>query len=289
MNQIEKHIERKLGKKVLTVLPVGGGSISSAYKAVLDGGESVFAKVSPQQRDMFLKEANGLKELTKSNAIRIPKVLIAEEDILVLEFLPAVSPSNRKKFFETFGAQFARLHRTSSSIFGYTEDNYIGSTPQQNTPCSSSWREFYHTHRLQYQFRLAEKNGYADGRLRKSFETLEKRIEHLIPEDGEPPALLHGDLWGGNFLCIEADEPVIIDPAVYYGHREADLAMTMLFGGFSESFYDAYNEAYPLKPGWQRRMEAYKLYHLFNHLNLFGEGYYGQVVGTMEQLTSGKQ
>ena len=268
---------------------MGGGSISSSYKAILAGGESVFVKVSPQQRDMFLKEANGLRQLTKSNAIKIPKVLSVNEEILVLEILPAISPSNRKKFFETFGAQFAQLHRTSSSSFGYTEDNYIGSTPQQNTPCSSSWREFFLSRRLQYQFSLAERNGYADGRLRRSFATLERQIEDLIPEDGEPPALLHGDLWGGNFLCVEGDVPVIIDPAVYYGHREADLAMTLLFGGFGDSFYDAYNEAYPLKPGWQRRMELYKLYHLFNHLNLFGEGYYGQVVGTMEQLTRGIQ
>ena len=288
MEQISLHLRRVLKREVSSVTPVGGGSISTTVKATLDNGDSVFAKVSPQQKDMFLKEANGLRELTKSEAIRIPKVLFADEEILVLEYLPSVTPSSRKKFFEEFGRQFARLHRSSSASFGFTEDNYIGSTPQQNTPCTSSWKDFYLTHRLQYQFRLAEKNGYADARLRGLYGLLERRIDDLLPGDGELPALLHGDLWGGNYLCLEGDVPVIIDPAVYYGHREADIAMTMLFGGFDDSFYRAYNNAYPLHPGWQRRMELYKLYHLFNHMNLFGEGYYGQVTRTMAELTKGK-
>ena len=116
------------------------------------------------------------------------------------------------------------------------------------------------------------------------YEKLERNIDQLIPNDGEPPTLLHGDLWSGNYLCLKGDSAAIIDPAVYYGHREADLAMTMLFGGFSETFYASYHETYPLNEGWKRRYELYKLYHLFNHLNLFGEGYYSQVMGTMRFL-----
>lgn len=284
-NEINNVIREKTGSDVASLAPLGGGSISTAYKAVLSNRSSVFIKVSPQFTDMFIKEANGLRELTKAQAIRIPHVLHADERILILEFLPAISPSNRKKFFEEFGRQFAAMHQFTAPSFGFYEDNYIGSTPQKNTPESALWREFYWTNRLLFQFRLAEKNGYADSSLRKLFSDLEKNISSAIPDDGEPPALLHGDLWGGNYICTENDTPVIIDPAVYYGHREADLGMTLLFGGFSDSFYDAYNEAYPLQRGWQQRMEVYKLYHLFNHLNLFGEGYYGQVAETMKRLT----
>ena len=284
MNPASLLVEHALKKNVTSVMPLGGGSISTAMKATLSDGEIVFVKVSPQQTDMFPKEANGLRELAKADAVRIPAVIFADEKILVLEFLPPSSPPNRKLFFEEFGRQFAALHRCTSSSFGFFEDNYIGSTPQQNLPLSSSWKEFYYTRRLQYQFLLAEENGYVNAELRRCFDALGRRMEELVPDDGEPPALLHGDLWAGNFLCMEGARPAIIDPAVYYGHHEADLAMTLLFGGFGDSFYSAYAEAYPLNPGWQRRMELYKLYHLFNHLNLFGEGYYGQVLRTMQDL-----
>jgi protein-ribulosamine 3-kinase len=283
-NIINTLIRDAVGRQVVSLSPLGGGSISTAYKTELSDGSSVFLKVSPQFSDMFIKEANGLRELEKANAIRIPRVLHADEKVLIIEFLPSTSPSNRKIFFENFGRQFAQLHRRTNRQFGFYEDNYIGSTPQKNLPMTASWREFYWQNRLLFQFHLAEKNGYADSSLRKYFSQLEKNMNNIIPDDGEPPALLHGDLWGGNYLCTANDTPVIIDPAVYYGHREADLGMTLLFGGFGDSFYSAYNEAYPLQPGWQKRMEVYKLYHLFNHLNLFGEGYYGQVAETMRRL-----
>lgn len=284
-NEINNIVRQKTGKEISSLSPLGGGSISTAYKTMLSDHSSLFVKVSPQFPDMFMKEANGLLELEKAKAIRIPHVLHTDEQILILEFIPSSSPTSRKKFFEAFGRQFAQMHKQTSVSFGFYEDNYIGSTPQKNLPQSASWREFYWTNRLLFQYRLAEKNRYADSSLRKLFSDLEKNIFSIIPDDGEPPALLHGDLWGGNYLCAEDDTPVIIDPAVYYGHREADLGMTMLFGGFGDSFYSSYNEAYPLLPGWEHRMEVYKLYHLFNHLNLFGEGYYGQVAETMRRLT----
>jgi len=284
MEHAQSLIERALKKKVTSVIPVGGGSISTALKAILEGAESVFAKISPQSNDMFLKEANGLAELAKARAIRVPRVLFVDEEVLILEYLLPSSPSSKKKFFEEFGRQFAGLHRCTSEAFGFSEDNYIGSTPQKNLPHTSSWRSFFHTHRLEFQFRLAEKNGYVESRFKALYDRLENRLEDLIPDDGEKPALLHGDLWGGNYLCSEGNTPVLIDPAVYYGHREADLAMTMLFGGFDESFYSAYRETWPLNPGWKERMELYKLYHLLNHLNLFGEGYYGQAMAVMKEL-----
>lgn len=283
-HQINTLLEGKLDSSITELAPLGGGSISTAYKATLSAGMSVFVKISPQSGDMFVKEAHGLEELSKAKALRIPNVIHADHQVLILELLPVSSPSDRKKFFEEFGRQFAQLHRYKSSSFGFYEDNYIGSTPQMNTPTAVSWKEFYFTHRLQFQFRLAEQNGYAHEELGALFTKLEQRINDLIPDDGEPPALLHGDLWSGNYLCVENDTPAIIDPAVYYGHREADLAMTTLFGGFAGQFYSAYNEAYPLNKGWEKRMELYKLYHLLNHLNLFGEGYYAQVVETMKLL-----
>ena len=284
MNPVSSLIEQALKKNVSSVTPLRGGSISTAMKAALSDGEIVFVKVSPQQKDMFPREANGLRELAKADALKVPAVIYVDEKILILEFLRPSSPPNRKTFFEEFGRQFAALHRCVSSSFGFFENNYIGSTPQKNLPRCSSWKEFYCTRRLQYQFLLAEKNGYANAELSRCFDSLCGHADELLPDDGEPPALLHGDLWAGNFLCVKRGMPAIIDPAVYYGHREADLAMTLLFGGFEDSFYSAYNEIYPLRSGWQKRMELYKLYHLFNHLNLFGEGYYGQVVCTMRKL-----
>ena len=284
MDQVSLFVERALGKRVISISPVGGGSISTAMKVTLAGRRPVFVKVSPQQPGMFQKEANGLRALAQAGAIKVPEVMFADEHILILEFLATSPPSNRKKTFEIFGRQCAGLHRCTAASFGFTEDNYIGSTPQQNTPRTDSWKEFYHIRRLQFQYYLAERNGYCDSQLRALFAALTSRIDRLIPDDGEPPALLHGDLWNGNVLILGGETTAIIDPAVYYGHREADLAMTMLFGGFGDSFYSAYHEVYPLRPGWQKRMELYKLYHLFNHLNIFGEGYYGQVVGTMQRL-----
>lgn len=243
-----------------------------------------FAKVSPQHPDMFIKEANGLRELQKANALRVPEIVFVNEKILILEFLPISHPTNRNRFFEQFGRKFAQLHHHTSDHFGFNENNFIGSTQQINLPQSRSWKEFFIANRIEYQFRLAEQNGYIDKEIISLLQRLEKQIDALIPDDGEPPSLLHGDLWSGNYLCLESDVPAIIDPAVYYGHREADLAMTMLFGGFSETFYASYHETYPLNEGWKRRCEFYKLYHLFNHLNLFGKGYYSQVVETMKKL-----
>lgn len=282
--KIENLIHSALSVPVRHVSPLGGGSISTAYKAILADGRTVFAKIQPQFPDMFTKEATGLRELALAGAIRIPEVIHADTSLLILEYLPVAVMKNRRHFFEQFGRSFARLHRHSAPVFGFAEDNYIGSTQQKNLPRMDSWRDFYWSHRLQYQFLLAERNGYADESLRLGFLRLETQLGDIIPDDGEPPALLHGDLWNGNYLCLENDEPAIIDPATYYGHREADLGMTLLFGGFSEQFYGAYNEEYPLHKGWEQRMEIYKLYHLMNHLNLFGEGYFGQVLSVLHKI-----
>ncbi len=246
-------VERIVRQGVLSVTPLGGGSISTALKATLSDGTAVFVKTLPQHKEMFTKEANGLRELAQAGAVKTPAVIHADETLLILEFLPVALPSSRKMFFEDFGRRFAALHRSTSAAFGFFENNFIGSNPQQNLPRGTSWREFFYASRLHYQFTLAERNGYADANLRTMFDALSRRMEELVPQDGEPPALLHGDLWAGNFLCLDGNTPAIIDPAVYYGHREADLAMTILFGGFGESFYSSYRRVVPPQSGLAKK------------------------------------
>jgi fructosamine-3-kinase len=180
------------------------------------------------------------------------------------------------------------MHRYTSECFGFYEDNFIGATPQLNIPDnfeSSDWTLFYLNKRLLFQFHLAERNGYTDENFRRLFSNLEKRLPEILKGSEEPPALLHGDLWSGNFMVNKAGNATLIDPAVYYGHREAELAMTKLFGGFSSSFYSAYNKTYPLKSGWEFREEVYTLYHVLNHLNLFGAGYKNQAFMLMKQYS----
>lgn len=228
---------------------------------------------------MFLKEANGLIELKKAKAIKVPDVILAEKDFILMEFIN--SSSRSKSFFKDFGIKFSQMHKYSSPGFGFYEDNYIGANPQENIPAKDEekdWIEFYFNKRILYQYKLAEKNGYSTNELRKGIFKLENKIEEILSGSEEPPSLLHGDLWSGNYMVDENGDACLIDPAVYYGHREADLGMTKLFGGFSSEFYNAYNENFPLPDGAGYRENLYKLYHVLNHLNLFGRGYYSQAI-----------
>jgi fructosamine-3-kinase len=232
---------------------------------------------------MFVKEANGLKELTKANAIRIPDVLSFDEDYTLLEYIPTGNKS--KNFFEEFGRNFAEMHKFTSDSFGFYEDNYIGSNQQKNIPNEkekSNWANFYFNKRILYQFQLAEKLGNSTPELRKGISNLENKIEEIVSDSKEKPSLLHGDLWGGNYMVDDNGNAVLIDPAVYYGHREADLGMTKLFGGFSSEFYNAYHERFQLEDGYDYREHIYKLYHVLNHLNLFGGGYYSQALSLIK-------
>jgi protein-ribulosamine 3-kinase len=174
------------------------------------------------------------------------------------------------------------MHRFSSQKFGWIRDNTIGSTPQVNK-FSSGWREFWREYRLGYQLQLARANGYT-GRLQKQGEQLMERLDQFFPGPPPVPSLLHGDLWAGNYSFDVSGEPVVFDPAVYYGDRETDIAMTELFGGFANSFYAAYREVYPLEPEYETRKTLYNLYHILNHLNLFGGGYVRQAEQMMGRL-----
>ena len=282
--KIKARIEEKLGSKIKSFNSLSGGCISDAFKVTTVEGLNYFLKYNPSiSNDMFVKEANGLKELSKANAIRIPEVLSFDEDYILLEYIP--TGSKNKNFFEDFGRNFAEMHKFTSDSFGFYEDNYIGSNPQKNIPNEkekTSWVDFYFNKRILNQFQLAEKLGNSTPELRKRISNLENKIEDIIGNTTEKPSLLHGDLWAGNYMVDENGNAVLIDPAVYYGHREADLGMTKLFGGFSSEFYNAYNERFPLEDGYDYRENIYKLYHVLNHLNLFGGGYYSQALSLIK-------
>jgi len=282
---IARHISETSGETFDPQDPhrVGGGCINTAV-TLCDGERCYFVKLSNADRlDMFEAEAEGLAELAAAEAIRVPVPLCvgttAGEAYIVMEQLRMGGMRGHSQ--AEAGRQLAALHRCTADAFGWHRDNTIGSTPQVND-WSSDWVSFWQDRRLGYQLRLAADNGYG-GRLQQLGERLVEAVPELM--DHVPvPSLLHGDLWGGNIGYDAAGRPVIFDPAVYYGDREADLAMTELFGGFGGAFYDAYKEAWPIDPGYRRRRTLYNLYHILNHLNIFGGGYGGQAVGMMERL-----
>ena len=241
-----------------------------------------FRKSGPaSSADMFAAEAEGLLELARPGVIRVPEVIDygveGNQAFIEIEYLELGRATRAHN--ERMGRQLAALHATTADRFGWHRDNTIGHTPQCNE-WSDDWVGFFREHRLGFQLRLAARNGYG---LLEDGETLMKRLPVLFADYTPEPSLLHGDLWGGNWGVCE-DEPVIFDPAVYYGDRESDLAMTRLFGGFGPAFYAAYEAAAPLAPGHRARNDLYQLYHVLNHLNLFGSGYLGQAQSLIQSL-----
>ncbi|MHB8580471.1 MAG: fructosamine kinase family protein [Ignavibacteriaceae bacterium] len=279
-DKIKKQVELASGESILSTHPVSGGCISEAFKIDTKSGRSLLLKInSSEPPDMFLKEANGLTELRKANAIKVPEVIAVDSSFILIEFISSSGKS--KHFFEDFGRKFALLHGFLGDRFGFYEDNYIGSTPQiniTNVEDENDWIKFFFNKRILYQFRIAEKNGFATSELTSGISKIEKIIAQILSSVNEKPSLLHGDLWSGNFITDETGNACLIDPAVYYGNREADIAMTKLFGGFTNEFYDSYNECFPLPDGYEYRENIYKLYHVLNHLNLFGMNYYTQTL-----------
>jgi fructosamine-3-kinase len=265
---------------------IGGGCINSTY-SVEDGAHRFFVKVNRVSGlAMFEAEADGLREIAGAGVIRVPHPVcagVAEDSaFLVLEVIDF--SSGRKGRAEDLGRQLADMHRVSAPQYGWRRDNMIGSTHQINTP-ADNWPEFWRDRRLGRQLALAASNGYG-GALQRKGERLLARLDGFFSGYAPLPSLLHGDLWGGNYAYAATGEPVIFDPAVYYGDRETDLAMTELFGGFPAAFHAAYREAFPLDSGYPMRKALYNLYHILNHLNMFGEGYLGQAEGMIEKLLS---
>ena len=284
-HQIAAHIQALTGQPCQpgATQELGGGCINRAF-VLRDGASAWFVKLNDAQRlPMFQAEAAGLEALAAAKAIRVPTPLgsglAGEEAFLVLEYLAFGRP--RRESGAEAGRRLAQLHRQSQARFGWDRDNFIGSTPQPNAE-DGDWAAFWRKRRLEPQLDLALAQGFG-GRLQDRGRRLAEACPALI-DHAPPPALLHGDLWSGNMAFDAAGQPVLFDPAVYYGDREADLAMTELFGGFGADFQAAYREAWPLAPGYQVRRDLYNLYHILNHLNLFGAGYLGQALGMMDRL-----
>ena len=251
----------------------GGGCINNGGKLRTKQG-TFFLKWNGEKNftGMFAAENKGLQLLSRQGVIRIPKVIgdgqKGSYQFLLLEFIDQRSKS--KNYWELLGNRLAALHRVTTGFFGLDHDNYIGSLQQLNHQ-SSNWIDFFIGQRLLVQVRLAIDNGLAPSDWIRKFEALFAKLPGLIPT--ERPSLLHGDLWSGNLITDESGEPCLIDPAVYYGNREADLAMTRLFGGFSTTFYSTYEDVFPLPAGHAERVDLYNLYPLMVHVNLFGGSY----------------
>ncbi|MBK1694204.1 hypothetical protein CKO09_05550 [Chromatium weissei] len=282
-NIITAHIHRASGIpfQLRDERAISGGCINRAHR-ISDGQRTFFVKLnSAAQLAMFEAEAAGLRELATAQALRVPQPLgvgvAGEQAYLVLEWLNLSGQVNGARV----GQQLAQLHRTTAAQFGWQRDNTIGATPQLNQQ-AVDWVTFWSEQRLDYQLQLAAANGYG-GQLQRSGEQLRLALPALL-EHQPQPSLLHGDLWGGNLGALPNGEPVIFDPAVYYGDRETDVAMTELFGGFDSAFYAAYREAWALAAGYDTRKILYNLYHVLNHLNLFGGGYLRQAERMMAQL-----
>jgi protein-ribulosamine 3-kinase len=263
--------------------PVGGGSIHQALRYRTKHG-SVFVKVGPSATAaMFEVEAVGLKKLASAEAIRVPTVLAVGEytgrSFLCLEWLDLISPSQAAE--AKLGSQLAALHRSQARAHGSHADNFIGRTPQSNRS-SSTWAEFFREQRLLPQLELARHNGADSRTLDRGMQLIES-LDAFFSDYRPIPSLLHGDLWGGNWAATRDGEPAVFDPAVYFGDRETDIAMTRLFGGFGPSFYAAYEAAWPLDEGASQREVLYNLYHVLNHFNLFGGTYLAQARAMIER------
>lgn len=264
--------------------PVGGGDISAAWRIKAEEN-SVFLKTGPAESlQMFQAEADGLRELQKADAVRVPRVLgcvsSGTECILALEWIDFELAQRATE--KLLGQQLAKQHRYCAERFGWHRDNTIGSTPQRNL-WNDDWLEFMLEDRLGFQLELAAGNGFT-GDLQIEGTALCKNLGQFFAGYWPEASLLHGDLWGGNWAAADG-APVIFDPAVYYGDRESDIAMTKLFGGFGVPFYDAYEEAWPLAAGSEQRMLLYQLYHVLNHLNLFGDSYLNRALGIIRTLS----
>ena len=269
-----------IGENVTDVTPLSGGSINRVYRLAIDGKYYCLKYNDHAPKDFFQSEQVGLQALSDSRAVKTPRVEKRGPNFLLLQW---VEPSNPSSFlFTQIGRELASLHKTHHKKFGFETSNYCGETPQINTQCDSG-NLFFAQHRIRHQANLALDNGLLSPNDLIRIESICDNLDQIIPE--QPPSLLHGDLWNGNVL-FSASGPVLIDPAVYYGWAEADLAMTKLFGGFDAAFYDSYREINPIEPGFAERVPLYNLYHLLNHLNLFGSGWYPEVMQIVRRFGS---
>ena len=279
-DEVNSLLEPLYGAKIESSFSVQGGSINQTQVLVLSNGVQVFMKQnSNPPTDFFLAEAKGLRLLNQAKkGPRIPKPIAIQSGprptFLLMEYIKSFSED--KNFAERFAQSLSELHRVSQESFGLDHNNFIGSTPQQNQ-MEKDGLVFFRDHRIDFQRKLAREKGLLPISTDKKIDSLCDNLASFLNVTGESPALVHGDLWSGNYFSDSEGKPCIFDPAAYYGLRETDLAMTELFGRLPQRFYDAYQESFPMNPGYQERKDLYNLYHLLNHLNLFGSSYLSSV------------
>ncbi len=283
---IVRHIEQATGQSIQQrqLTSVSGGGINSSYHLKTDSNSYFFKTNNPNLSAMFEAEAQGLQELASLNCVRIPDVIghgkTKEYSYIVIEYIDCHSLSQASN--KILGQQLAQLHQHPQAYFGWHIDNTIGSTPQYNDR-HHDWIDFLKRQRMQPQLEFIKQKGFAS-QLYEKGQQLTASLDVFFDTYSPQSSLLHGDLWSGNAAADPLDKPVIFDPACYYGDREADIAMTELFGGFDGDFYRAYHAEYPLDNGYKTRKILYNLYHILNHVNLFGGGYAGQASSMIDQL-----
>ena len=288
----DRLIEDVLGEpiRIKNVAPVFGGDINSSYRISLSDGRSLFIKTNTREAyDNFEAERIGLDAIYATGTIKVPKLIgsgLADDGaFLLMEYVESVG--RKKDFWENFGHTLASMHQADTTRFikegkfGFDSDNYIGSGRQINTP-KESWITFFRECRLLPQIKRAER--YFDDNEKRAFEKLLSHLDDILCEP-DSPSLIHGDLWSGNFITGNDGEAWLIDPAVYVGDSEADIAMTELFGGYDFRFYESYKESGLLRAGYEDRRDLYNLYHMLNHLNLFGSGYLPAVMQILSKYT----
>lgn len=267
----------QLGTEVLDATRLGGGDINDAFEVSLSDGAHIFVKTHPDPPPgMFGAEARGLRWLGEAQAIRLPQLIAVSDERPAYLALELLTPGPRRSDFdETLGQSLASLHAAGAPSFGLDHDNFIGRLAQSNST-TDDWASFYWESRLEPQLRLATNRGLIDGTTQALFDSLQRVLPERVGPP-EPPSRLHGDLWGGNLYGDAEGQPCLIDPAAYGGHREIDLAMMRLFGGFGERVFSAYAAASPLAAGADDRIPLYQLYPLMVHVNLFGGSYLASV------------
>lgn len=279
-NKVEEKIKFVLNSKfggnvsLLNVQSVSGGCINNSCKIISSCGKFFLKWNNNAPSEMFEVESRGLDLLKESNTLYIPETISYDKNYLLMEFVDDGEKNNR--FWEKFGRRLSQMHQKTNLFYGLDYDNFIGSLDQKND-FKISWIDFFINQRILPQLALG---GFSPDFL-SSFDKMFVKLDSLFPK--EPPSLLHGDLWSGNFLVNESG-PVLIDPAVYFGFREMDIAMSKLFSGFDDRFYSSYNEQNPLSDGWKDRLDLCNLYPLLVHVNLFGGSYYNRVKGILSRF-----
>jgi len=278
---LRQNIRDLLGQPIENIQSVSGGSINQAAKITTADGQKFFLKWNNSApEDMFAKEQRGLELLAEADSgLQLPVVIGVGSNFIVMTFIAEGSPDSDSH--TELGRKLAALHQQTADQYGLDHHNYIGKLPQSNT-LHDDWVDFFINERLQPQLRMAVDGGKLSSSISGNFKKLYKQLPNMLTD--EPPGLLHGDLWGGNYFFDADGEPAIYDPAAYYGNREIELAFTHLFGGFSTTFYDAYNEAWPLQPSFANRKDIYNLYPLLVHTNLFGGSYARQVENIVQRF-----